>query len=211
MITAFAPSQHLTIDAVWFRRIFHSFAASFLIYYKLPDATLRISIPAAFFLLVLLLEYLRITKKIDSIHFFGLRCYEHRQPASYIYFGTGMIILLFFFPQPIAIPCILCACFADPLMGELRQHTTQFLALLMGFLLCCFFFAITWSTEPPLILATITLLGATGALLGEVKKFRFIDDDMLIQLFPAILLVLFWQAVLLTGVNILPSPLIQPL
>ena len=112
----------IEFDAYWFRRVFHTFAASFLIYYMLPNEpwvnTLKICISVGVVVFVFILEYFRVKGKFDSSHFFGLRIYEKKRPASYLYFGVAILILLLFFPQQIAIPCILCACLADPMIGD---------------------------------------------------------------------------------------------
>jgi hypothetical protein len=57
----------------------------------------------------------------------------------------------------------------------------------------------------------VSLLGASGAVIGEAKKLKLIDDDFMIQILPALLLTCVWQALLLTGNNILPAPLILPI
>jgi uncharacterized membrane protein len=55
------------------------------------------------------------------------------------------------------------------------------------------------------------LLGATGAVIGEARKLKFVDDDFMIQMLPAFLLLLMWQGLLVMGINMLPPPLLQPL
>ena len=205
----------IEFDVHWFRRVFHTFAASFLIYYMLPYEpwinTLKFSIPIIIVAIVFILEYLRLKGKIDSNNFFGLRIYEEKRPASYLYFGVAILILLLFFPQQIAIPCILCACFSDPIMGEARYRLGKKEACIIGFLICLFFFIITWHTTELWIVFLVSTLGATGALIGESKKFWLIDDDFMIQILPAILILILWQGLILMGIDILPGEIILPL
>ncbi len=205
----------IELEAHWFRRVFHTFASCFLIYYLLPDdpwsTLLKILIAVGIVLFVIIVEYLRIKGIIHSSNFFGLRIYEEKRPASYVYFGVALLILLVFFPQQIAIPCILCACFSDPIIGEIRHRLGKKEAYIGGFLICMFFFLITWHTVDISILLPISILGASAAVIGEAKKFWLIDDDFMIQMLPAVILFLLWQVLLLGGMNILPAELILPL
>ncbi len=205
----------IELEAHWFRRVFHTFASCFLIYYLLPDdpwsTLLKILIAVGIVLFVIIVEYLRIKGIIHSSNFFGLRIYEEKRPASYVYFGVALLILLVFFPQQIAIPCILCACFSDPIIGEIRHRLGKKEAYIGGFLICMFFFLITWHTVDISILLPISILGASAAVIGEAKKFWLIDDDFMIQMLPAVILFLLWQVLLFGGMNILPAELILPL
>ena len=207
--------EPVEIDVHWFRRVFHTFAASFLIYYILPNepwiTTLKILIAITLVILVTILDIIRLRGKVKEEYFFGLRRYETKRPGSYLYFGIALLLLFLFFPQPIAIPCILCACFADPLIGELRYHCKKHQAALIGFILCFSFFLITWYSTKLWIALPVSMLGATGAIIGETKKFWLLDDDFMIQILPAILIFILWQGVKIIGVDILPSNLILPL
>ena len=144
----------IDFDAHRYRRVFHAFGASFLFYYVLPDTNwinlldwiniLKIWIPVSIVIIIMVLEILRLKGKINSDHFFGLRTYEKKRAGSYVFFAVAILILLLFFPQQIAIPCILCACLADPIMGEIRYHFGKKQVYIVGFLICMFFFIVTW-------------------------------------------------------------------
>ncbi len=60
----------IQFEAHWFRRVFHTFAASFLIYYMLPNEpwinTLKTGFAVGIVFFVLILEYLRIKGKIHN-------------------------------------------------------------------------------------------------------------------------------------------------
>jgi dolichol kinase len=205
----------IELDVHWFRRVFHTFAASFLIFYILPNEqwinTLKIGVSIAIVLFVTVLEYKRIKGKIGGEHFFGLRTYEEKRPAGYLYFGFALLLLLLFFPQQIAIPCILCACFADPIIGETRYHLGKKQAYLVGFFICIFFFLITWYTAELWIILLISSLGAIAAIVGEAGNFWILDDDFMIQMLPAVLILIVWQGLIIFGVNILPREIILPM
>ena len=186
----------LEFDVHWYRRVFHAFGSSFLLYYMLPNID-WINFLKIYILLIILgfafvLEYLRIKGIIGSVHFFGMRLYEQKRVCSYLYFAIALVILLLFFPQQIAIPCILCACLADPIMGEIRFHRREIVVYIGGFLICMFFFLVTWYSADKWIWFFASIIGGVSAVIGETKKLWWIDDDFLIQILPAIILGVVW-------------------
>ena len=116
--------------------------------------------------------------------------YEQNRVGSYVFFGVAILLLLRFFPQEIAIPCILCACLADPIMGEVRHHFTMKHVYVVGFLVCMFFFMIAWYKADISLMIVASIVGATGAVIGETKKFWWLDDDFMIQMLPAVMLLI---------------------
>jgi dolichol kinase len=205
----------IEVDAHWFRRVFHTFAASFLFYYLLPDEEWinlgKIVLPIIIVLCMVFVEHRRIRGDLDHQRFFGLRNYEKKRPAGYLYFGVAVLLLFLLFPQQIAIPCILCASFTDPIIGESRYYLGKKRAYIIGFILSMFFFLVTWYRAEWWILILVLLLGATGALIGEAKKLALVDDDFMIQMLPALLLLLMWQGLRVFGIDMLPPPMIHPL
>jgi len=205
----------IEVDAHWFRRVFHTFGASFLFYYLIPEegwvSWVKIVLPVVLVLCLVVVEYRRLQGSLDEKRFFGLRNYERGRPASYLYFGLGLLMLFLFFPQQIAIPCILCASFLDPIIGESRFYFGKTKAYGIGFLVSLFFFLVCWFRADWWVILLVSIVGACGALLGEAKKLRWVDDDFLIQVVPAVLLVVIWQVIVLFGVDILPGKLILPL
>jgi len=205
----------IEVDAHWFRRVFHTFAASFLFYYLLPDEERinlgKIIIPIIIVLFMIIVESRRIRGAFDHQRFFGLRNYEKKRPASYLYFGLAVLLLFSLFPQQIAIPCLLCASFTDPIIGESRYCFGKKRAYVIGFVISVFFFIVTWYRADWWILLLVPLIGATGAVIGEVKKFKFVDDDFMIQILPAVFLILMWRGFLLIGIDMLPPPMLYPL
>ena len=198
-------------NAHWYRRVFHTFGASFLVYYLLPYLEwinlLKLWLSITIVAFALVLESMRLTGKINSGHFFGLRIYEKKRFGSYLYFGVGVLILLLFFPQQIAVPCILCACIADPIMGELRNNLGKKQIYTIGFLICMFIFLITWYKADVWMMCLISIVGAGGAVFGEVKKIWWLDDDFMIQIIPAFLLLIIWIIISYFGF-VLPEPMI---
>lgn len=204
----------LDFDAHWYRRVFHTFGASFLVYYLLPDYDwinlLKLWILTTIVVFIIILEILRINGFVSSDHFFGLRMYEKKRIGSYIFFAVGVLLLLAFFPQPIAVPCILCASIGDPVMGEIRHRFTKRHIYILGFLVCLFFFLFSWYTAGWFLMIVVSVIGACFAVLGEIKKFWWIDDDFMIQILPAVLLLILWNLGIYLGWN-LPSDIIHPI
>ncbi len=203
----------IDFDVHWYRRVFHAFAASFLIYYLLPDEQwmipIKYTILSGVLVFVILLEYLRIKGVLDSKTFFGLRVYEQNRPGSYLYFGVAVLLLLLFFPQQIAIPCILCGSLGDPILGELRYRFGKQKAMVLGFFVCLLFFAVIWQSADTFVLLGVSILGSAAAVVGEVKKFRLLDDDFMIQMLPAVLLLVVWLSMKTIGVDILPQEILH--
>ena len=205
----------IDFDAHWYRRVFHVFGASFLVYYILPDVDwinlIKFWFPISIVTIALIVEILRLRGLISSEHFFGLRFYEKNRIGSYMYFAIAVVILLEFFPQKIAIPCILCACIVDPLMGEIRHRYNEKISQIVGLLTCVFLFSIVWYESDPIIVLSVSVIGGFGALIGEVRKLKWLDDDFMIQILPAILVLIFCIiSIKITGVNILDGQVIYP-
>lgn len=204
----------LDFDAHWYRRVFHAFGASFLFYYMLPDVdwinVMKFWVPPIAVALAISLEVFRLKGVISSDHFFGLRMYEKNRVGSYLFFGVAALILLWGFPQQIAIPCILCACLADPIMGEVRHRFGKKEVYIIGFLVCMLFFMVTWYKADLWIVFLVSIVGAGGAVLGEVKKFWWLDDDFMIQIVPAVLLIVFLLSLKQMGVEISFEQVIYP-
>ena len=204
----------IDFDAHLYRRVFHAFGASFLFYYVLPNANwiniLKIWVPVSIVIIIMVLEILRLKGKINSDHFFGLRTYEKKRAGSYVFFAVAILILLLFFPQQIAIPCILCACLADPIMGEIRYRFGEKQVYIVGFLVCMFFFIVTWYKADFSLMILVSIVGAIGTVVGETKKFWWLDDDFMIQIIPAVLILIIWFVVPVLGLNLPSDPIIYP-
>jgi dolichol kinase len=203
----------LDFNAHWYRRVFHAFGASFLFYYMLPDQDwinlLKYWLPPFILVIAILLEILRLKGKITSDHFFGLRMYEKNRVGSYVFFAVAILILLRFFPQQIAIPCILCACLADPIMGEIRKGFGKKFVYPFGFLICMLFFIVTWYKADFRLMLLVSFIGAFGAVVGETKKLWWLDDDFMIQMVPAVLILIIWISLPYIGFSNL-DPIIYP-
>jgi len=204
----------IEFDVHWYRRVFHTFGACFLFYYFLPDDAewirlLKFWVPFLILVSLVILEALRIKGKVNSKHFFGLRMYEKNRVGSYLFFGVAIFTLLLVFPQQIAIPCILCASIGDPVIGEIRSRFGGKIVYFVGFFVCMLFFAVTWYKADFWVMFFVSVVGAFGAVVGETKKFWWIDDDFMIQMVPAVLLLIVWFSASYVGFS-LPDKVIYP-
>jgi dolichol kinase len=158
-----------------------------------------------------------------------LREYERGRVASYLWFTVGATLLIVFFPQQIAAPCILATAVGDPALGvtkKLRRRYTFSIALLLCFLV---FFAFKYW-----LLVAIFAAGATFIaqfiefkVQWRVRRSLFwsrskhevspyqkyfdilfkTDDDFMMQIIPAVVLFVLF----LIRPELMPDPLLEPL
>ncbi len=172
------------------RRAVHvSFSLS-LLYYLIPDPLPLIGAakaPAAvgFALFVSLVETGRVYTSWDV---FLLRDYERHQPAAYFWLGLGCCLALVFFPPRFAVLTILGVCFADPVIGEVRETRFKEHAMAAG--------AATWLAVASLAVflgglnvnAWLLLAGAGAAVVAEAAPIPYVDDDFLMNMVPLVTL-----------------------
>lgn len=189
-------------DRAW-RRILHLLGGLVVLYYLLPPRPLGVPNEA------LLLAGLAVVLALEALrHLVGLemptvRPVEARRPASYAYFAIALVAAVLLFPEPIGAVVALGTALIDPLIGELRGSRAGRRWYPLGpfaayaALAALLFRATTgWSGAAILLLA---LLGAGVALAAERPKWRWVDDDLLMTLAPAV--VLLAAAAALTGLR----------
>lgn len=192
------------INSHWFRRMVHVSGACVLSYYLIPVNipwvnNLKITVALAVFLLAASIEIIRLQGKLSKAFLFPFRKYETYRVGAHIWLGASAIFLLLFFPQQIAAPCILAVCFADPVIGELRKRN-KVAGVMSGFIICLGIFALF---DYSLYLAL--LLGGL-AVAAESLRVKSIDDNLLMPLIPAIIILVGWGFNLIS----LPKPLLAP-
>jgi hypothetical protein len=177
------------------RRLFHFAGSVFIGFYFIPEF-LPYSIHKTWILVLILLlvgsielyrSYSCKMHKIEPL----LRDYERIRPASYGYFCLGAIILLAYFPQFIAIPCILSAGICDPIIGIMKQKNRKRVGLIIGFLLSFLFFYICWQDMIFWISILAAFFGAITVIFAEQASTLWVDDDLLMQITPGIILFIF--------------------
>jgi hypothetical protein len=196
----------LRFNPHWFRRAVHAMGGALILYYLLPPGDpvagpIRRYLPAVAFAAGAAVEGFRMAGGIKSEHFFGLREYERSRVSGYIYFGAATVLLLYFFPQAIAVPSIVGAAIGDPIVGEVRDRYGMGPGLATGTAFGAFLYALLgWGG---------LVAVAAGAIMAvaESTRFRLLDDDLLMPMVPALVLL----GLHLAGYLAVPEPLIQPM
>jgi len=80
---------------------------------------------------------------------------------------------------------------------------------IIGFFICMYFFIITWFKADVFLIILVSVVGGLGALIGEIKKFWWLDDDFMIQMLPALLLLIIWVSIPYLGLSY-PGDIIYP-
>ncbi|MCA1814069.1 MAG: hypothetical protein LC624_08980 [Halobacteriales archaeon] len=180
--------EHIEFDPHWFRRAFHAFGACFVVYYLLPDqgATMlfvKQVLPVLLFAAALAVEAWRILGGVPTEAFFGLREYERFRVSGYVYFASAVVLLLYVFPPAIAAGCIVGAAIGDPILGEFRRARREKLG---------------WVATSLFVFAVFVILGwhpvwaalaAVVMVVAELAKNSVLDDDFMMPIVPAALLV----------------------
>ncbi len=191
------------------RRLFHAAGALVLAVYLLP-AEFFIILPTRVVLLVALgailaLEAARLARGIELPM---LRPWEAdaRRPGSYVYFAVALVVAVLWLPAALGVAVVLGGSWADPLAGVLRDRSvgrwTAFVAVTLfyaGLAAGALYWVGHWS-----VLSAIGagLAAGIAGTLVEGPKWKWIDDDLLIVLVPAVLLaalVAVWPGLPMTG------------
>ena len=212
------------------RRALHLFFAFVILYYFFPPTLfglpMYIYLVILVFILPLIIETIRLrTGKL----FIGLHDHEANHIASYLWFTSGATILILFFPQQIAAPCIVVTALGDPVIGLTKPYRRRFIVI-TTFLICLVVFLVF---KYPILLAIIAAGIAFIAESFEFKirirlrsnlfwsrsKHRFssykglfyflfrTDDDFIMQILPAIILLVIFTVFPM----LLPSEVLHPL
>ncbi len=178
-----SESHHL------FRRIVHSMAWIFLVYYLMPKTILGYNRAILFLIIVLIIlsfESIRVWKKW---YIFGLRDYERTKIAAYAWATMAAAIALLLFPMHLAILALVGMGIVDPLCGETRQHVPRLypiIPLIAYFLLSIIILNLLTGYELTLLLV-FAFVGSIAAIISEYPKIVF-DDDFLMVIGPLVAL-----------------------
>jgi len=179
------------IDQAIYRRFNHTVAACFVIYFLFPESILgfdRVYLVGMFWISILLIEYFRLN---GAFTLDGMRDYENTRIAGFVWFATGTCMILVFyeiglFPEIFAISTIIMASFVDPLIGEVNRkygNKEGIIAGLMGsFVIYQMIIGVLF----------YSIVGSIVAVIVERPKFKWLDDDLLIQIFPIMVMTIFY-------------------
>jgi len=179
------------IDQAIYRRFNHTVAACFVIYFLFPESILgfdRVYLVGIFWISILLIEYFRLN---GAFTLDGMRDYEDTRIAGFVWFATGTCMILFFyeigiFPEIFAVSTIIMASFTDPLIGEVNRKYGDKEGILAGLIGSFIIYQ--------MIVGVLfySLVGSVVAVIVERPKFKWLDDDFLIQFFPIMAMTIFY-------------------
>ena len=179
------------IDQAIYRRFNHTVASCFVIYFLFPEHIFgidRLYLVVVFWLSIVLIEYFRLS---GVFALDGMRDYESNRVAGFVWFATGTCTILFFyeigvFPEIFAVSTIIMASLVDPLIGECNKKYGDLQGFFAGFVAGVFIYQ--------LIIGSLfySLIGGLVAVLVERPKFKWLDDDLLMQIFPVLIMTIFY-------------------
>lgn len=179
------------VDQAIYRRFNHTVASCFVIYFLFPEYILgidRLYLVVLFWLSIVIIEYLRLS---GVFALDGMREYESSRVAGFVWFATGTCTLLFFyeigvFPEIFAVSTIIMASLVDPLIGECNKKYGDLQGFFSGFIASVLIYQ--------LIIGSLfySLIGGLVAVLVERPKFKWLDDDLLMQIFPVLIMTIFY-------------------
>ena len=200
--------REVEIGSYWYRRILHACGGPLIVgLFILADESWMLALKTygapIIFVTIVGMDALRLKGVLPQQMFYGMREYEQKRPMGVTYFAIAALTLFMLaqyklIPQSIAITCLLCGCLVDPAMGEARQAKGRCFGMPVGFLLAfILFFVLGFEWY-------IALFGAFLVMAGESVKSWLIDDDLLIQMLPAVGLIIAWKA----GLRMPPDPVV---
>lgn len=178
------------------RRAAHVAIALAPLYYLLPDdlpvcGLRRWVLLIAFFAGIAAFETIRLRK---GFTFMGLRPHERRHIASFVWAAAGITTVLWVFPYDIAAAALVGMAFADPLAGEMRSRgrseRSTVAASFVVYLALCSAVLVLWNDRSVALNLAIALFGAATAVSAELIKTRYVDDDFLMLVLPALVMTL---------------------
>ena len=185
------------MDQHIFRRFNHTMGACYVVYFLLPLTLFgieRFVFAAGFWLATVAVDAMRLR---SSRKMPGIRDYEQRRIAGFLWFSSGATILLAAHEylgvgQAVVIATIIAAAYTDPLLGELKARLShqQTLAsgVIIAFLIYIFIFGMA-SNFSGLVLG-YALVAAVVIVAVELPSIKWLDDDLLMQLAPVVMLLL---------------------
>ena len=172
------------------RRLSHILLSLGVLYYWLPDPLYAEGVPkwwgllAATFL-ACVIEFVRIKRRVPIP---GMRPYEEKRIGGYLYAVIGAVLVLWFSPISVGVPCIIGMAWCDPLAGELRhakvkeRRVAVLTAIAYALIALCSLIAL--GVKP---ITTIVLIAVMTplAVLSEQIEIKHLDDDLTMLVVPA--------------------------
>ncbi len=172
-----------------FRRILHSMAWIYLIFYLFPTHILGTHRKYFLLLLIILILSFEALRIYFGFKVFGMRSYEKRRIAAYAWATMAAAFALLFFPIHLTVLCLIGMGIVDPVIGEIKKYKSRlypYIPLTLWFIIGIII--LTIFTEFDLIV--ILSLSAVGAItaVGIENPKLLIDDDFLMVVVPLVIL-----------------------
>jgi hypothetical protein len=174
------------------RRGIHMLIALAPLYYALPVnlpiiGLHRWTLVVVFFSAIMVFEACRLRK---GITFMGLRPHEKNQIASFAWAAAGITATLWLSPHDIASAALVGMALVDPLAGELRLRAVADVKALPLSMLVYFVLAVSvllvWDVRTAAQSLVLCTVGTVLAVFSERAKIRYVDDDFLMAVLPAV-------------------------
>jgi hypothetical protein len=190
-------------DRIW-RRVLHGLCAVVLVYYVMPENFFLVAPKWAVLLAalaaVLLLEGLR---HLAGLELPTIRPYEQHRVASFAFFAIALVAAVLLFPMPVGAAVVLGTALVDPLAGELRVRDStrevQWGVPIVAYTGLAWLGLAGVGRWPAIPSVGLALVAAVLAVAVERPKGKWVDDDLLMTLVPAV-------ALLALGVYVLHLP-----
>jgi dolichol kinase len=180
-------------DRAW-RRVLHLLGALVLLYYVLPDRVFVVaSTEQVLFVALALVAALELLRHLVGLELPTVRPLERGRPASFLYFAVGLVAAVVLFPRPIGAAVALGTAWVDPLIGELRRSVRgrslyPAVPLAAYATIATVVFALAAPAWHPIEVAGLAALAAAIAVAVERPKHRLLDDDLVMTIAPAVVL-----------------------
>ncbi len=188
-----------------FRRVLHTTAAIYLVYYLLPDELwpgfYKWQGVVLLVLLTLIIEIIRL-KKGKVI--FGLRKYEKNRISAFAWFALGIGIAVLFFKMEFVVPVVIGMALIDPLIGEIRRLKAELypyfptICYSLIMLICL----LLLTSHNLLLIIIFTMVGTLTAIASESLDIRGIDDDFLMIILPLLVMTALYYAFVVLGIAV---------
>ena len=174
------------------RRGMHALIALTPLYFALPvelsvEPLRRWMLLMGFFIGVCVFEVFRLWK---GVTFLGLRPHEKYQIASFAWAAAGVTLLLWLFPEDIASGALVAMALVDPLAGELRgskiKDTVTVPVALAAYFALFFVISAFMGDRGLVVYMALAAVGSVVAVPSERFKVRYVDDDFLMLVLPAL-------------------------
>lgn len=161
-----------------------------LVYYALPPKVLGVPVYWAFPLAALLVVLIEVSRFLVGFSLPTLRDYERERVASYVYWAASLALLVAFFPEGLAVAALFAAALSDIAASGVRRagggRAASKLATWALYGAIAATVLLVLGAEPAAAAAVLAVAAGLVAALVEGIRWPGLDDDLLMPLVPAL-------------------------